>query len=283
MPRFGVSLRPKAGADPAAEARLAESLGFDLVTVMDHLPGERPSLETWTHLTWAAAATERILVAPNVLGLPYRNPAVTAKMAETLHRLSGGRFVLGLGAGGSNSEFQAFGLPVRSPKEKIDALEEAVDIIKALWTGEPVTREGAYYSVVNAQISPPPDTPIPLWLGTYGPRALRLTGRTADGWLPSYRYAPPDRWIGMRDAVRKAAEEAGRNPDDIEFAYNLGFRIDEKAEGQPGVLVGSANQVAHELSALANRGVTFFVMWALGDAEEQWELLAKEVVPAVPH
>jgi alkanesulfonate monooxygenase SsuD/methylene tetrahydromethanopterin reductase-like flavin-dependent oxidoreductase (luciferase family) len=219
------------------------------------------------------------MVAPNVLGLPYRNPAVTAKMAETLHRLSGGRLVLGLGAGGSNEEFQAFGLPVRSPKEKIDALEEAVDIIRSLWTGEPVTRHGQHYSVDSAQISPPPDTPIPLWLGTYGPRALRLTGRTADGWLPSYAFAPPDRWPAMRDRVRKAAEEAGRDPDHIEFAYNLGYRIDERAEGRPGVLVGSAEQVAEELTALAKLGVTFFVLWALGDAEEQWELLAKEVVP----
>lgn len=281
MPRFGVSLRPKAGADPAAEARLAESLGFDLVTAMDHLPGSRPSLETWTHLTWAAAATSRILVAPNVLGLPYRNPAVTAKMAETLHRLSGGRFILALGAGGSNEEFRAFGLPVREPKEKIDALEEAVDIIRALWTGEPVTRQGQHYSVVNAQIAPAPDTPIPLWLGTYGPRALSITGRLADGWLPSYRFAPPNRWVGMRDRVRKAAEDASRDPDRIEFAYNLGFRIDEKAEGRPGVLVGSADQVTEELTQLASRGVTFFVLWALGDAEEQWELLAKEVVTQV--
>jgi probable F420-dependent oxidoreductase len=279
VPRFGVSLRPRADADPAAEARLAESLGFDLVTAMDHLPGSRPSLETWTHLTWAAAATERILVSPNVLGLPYRNPAVTAKMAETLHRLSGGRFVLGLGAGGSNEEFRAFGLPVRSPKEKIDALEEGIDIIRSLWSGEPVTRSGEHYSVENAQIAPVPDTPIPLWLGTYGPRALSLTGRAADGWLPSYAYAPPDRWPSMRDRVRKAAEDAGRNPDDIEYAYNLGYRIDERAEGRPGVLVGSADQVADELARLADLGVTFFVLWALGDAEEQWEALAKEVIP----
>ncbi len=135
--RFGLSLRTSADADVGEDAREAERLGFELVTAMDHLPGSRPSLETWTAMTWAAAATERIKVAPNVLGLPYRNPAVTAKMAETLHRLSGGRLILGLGAGGSNAEFDAFGLPVREAKEKIDAFEEALAVMRGLWSGEP--------------------------------------------------------------------------------------------------------------------------------------------------
>jgi probable F420-dependent oxidoreductase len=277
--KFGLSLRTFGDSDIGPDAREAERLGFELVTAMDHLPGSHPSLETWTALTWAAAATERIRVTPNVLGLPYRNPGVTAKMAATLQQLSGGRLILGLGAGGSNAEFEAFGLPVRSPKEKIDAFEEGITVIRGLWTGKPQTFEGKHYRLEEAQISPPPDPPIPLWLGTYGPRALAITGRLADGWLPSYRYAMPDVYRGMRDRVRGAAESAGRDPDAIEYAYNVGVRVDEKAEAREGMIAGPPDKVVEELTALGEMGVTFLILWAAGDQAEQRERLAAEVIP----
>ena len=279
--RFGISLRTSANADVAADAREAERLGFELVTAMDHLHGSHPSLETWTALTWAAAATERILVAPNVLGLPYRHPAVTAKMAETLQRVSGGRFILGLGAGGSNAEFGAFGLPALEPKEKIDAFEEGLAVIRGLWTGEPQTFQGKHYRLQEAQIAPAPERPIPLWLGTYGPRALEITGRVADGWLPSYRYAMPDRYPELRDRVRRAAESAGRDPGEIVYAYNVGVRVDEQAKPRDGVISGPADKVTAELADLGAMGVTFLVLWAAGDQAEQRERLATEVLPAL--
>ena len=277
--KIGISLRTSADADIVGDAREAERLGFELVTAMDHLHGSHPSLETWTALTWAAAATERIRVAPNVLGLPYRHPAVTAKMAETLQRLSGGRFVLGLGAGGSNKEFAAFGLPALEPKEKIDAFEEGLEIIRGLWTGEPQSFEGVHYRVQGAQIAPSPEGPIPLWLGTYGPRALEITGRVADGWLPSYRFAVPDRYPKLRDRVRRAAESAGRDPDEIEYAYNVGIRVDEHAKPREGVISGPPDKVTAELADLGALGVTFLVLWAAGDQAEQRERLATEVIP----
>ena len=279
--RFGVSLRTAPDIDPAAEARHAEALGFDLVTVMDHLPGSRPTFETWTEMTWAAAATERILVGSNVLGMPYRHPAVTAKMAETFQRLSGGRLVLGIGGGGSNAEFAAFGLPVRPPKEKVDAFEEGVDIIRRLWAGEPVTVEGEHYSVRDAEISPSPEPPIPLWFGVYGPRSLRLAGRLADGWLPSYRFAPPAKWAEGRDRIHRAAEEASRDPGAIDLAYNLGVRVDERAEQRPGMIAGPPEQVTEELAAILGLGVTFPIIWTAGEGTEQRERLAKEVLPQV--
>jgi alkanesulfonate monooxygenase SsuD/methylene tetrahydromethanopterin reductase-like flavin-dependent oxidoreductase (luciferase family) len=281
--RVGVSIRPSAepGADPAAEARHAESLGFDLVTLMDHLPGSRPTFETWTNLTWMAAATERILVGTDVLGMPYRHPAVTAKMAETLQRLSGGRLVLGIGGGGSSAEFRAFGLPVRDAKETVDAFEEGVEVIRRLWAGGPITFRGRHYSVEDAEISPTPNHPIPMWFGSYGPRSLRLTGRLADGWIPSYRYAPPDRWKGMRDRVRTAAEEAGRDPDALDYAYNVGVRVDERAEARTGVVAGPPEQVVEELRVLVDMGVTFPNLWPAGDGFEQRDRLAREVLPHV--
>jgi alkanesulfonate monooxygenase SsuD/methylene tetrahydromethanopterin reductase-like flavin-dependent oxidoreductase (luciferase family) len=279
--RFGVSLRTTPDINPAAEARHAEALGFDLVTMMDHLPGSRPTFETWTEMTWVAAATERILVGSNVLGMPYRHPAVTAKMAETLQRLSGGRVVLGIGGGGSNAEFAAFGLPVRRPKEKVDAFEEGVEIIRRLWAGGPVTIRGEHYSVQDAEISPTPEPPIPLWFGVYGPRSLRLAGRLADGWLPSYRFAPPDRWGMGRDRIRRAAEEAGRDPDALDFAYNIGVRVDERAEQRPGMIAGPPDKVTEELAAILALGVTFPVIWTAGEGVEQRERLAAEVLPKI--
>jgi probable F420-dependent oxidoreductase len=281
--RFGVSLRPSAepGADPAAEAQHAESLGFDLVTLTDHLPGSRPTLETWTHLTWLAAATDRILIGTNVLGLPYRNPAVLAKMGETLHRLSGGRLILGIGAGASNDEFRALGLEVRKRKEKIDAFRESVGVIRRLWSGEVVSFQGEHYRLEDAQISPSPRPPIPLWFGSYGPRGLALVGRLADGWIPSMRFAPPERWRKMRDRVRRAAEEAGRDPDTIEFAYNVAVRIDERADPRPHVVAGPAEKVVEELRMLLDMGVTLPNLWPAGEGFEQRERLAAEVLPAL--
>src|SRR5580698_10256754 len=110
------------GFDPdglITEAQHAESLGFDLFCVADHLHGANPTPEPWTALTWIAAVTSRIGVMTNVLGLPYRAPAVTAKMAENLSRLSSGRLVLGLGTGGYDAEFAAFGLAQRTPGRKV--------------------------------------------------------------------------------------------------------------------------------------------------------------------
>jgi probable F420-dependent oxidoreductase len=280
---FGINVNQSvtAGSDPLADARHAEALGFDIVMVSDHLVGRRPTLETWTVLTWLAAGTSRIGLGTNVLGLPYRNPAVTAKMAESLDRLSGGRLVLGLGAGGTDAEFRAFGLPVRPPREKIDAFEEALEVIRRLWTDPSVTFDGRHYSLHEASLDPRPERRIPLWLGTYGPRALRLTGRIADGWIPSYPYAPPERWREMRDLVRRAAEETGRDPSDIAFAYNVGVRIGEAGQTRRPIVSGTPAEVAEKLAGFVRDGVTFINAWPVGDSREQAEQLAREVIPEV--
>jgi len=111
---FGLNLSPSvtSGPDPVAQARTAEDLGFDFVSANDHVHGPDPRYEAWTMLSWIAAETSRIRVATRVLGLPYRSPAVVAKMAETFDRLSNGRLILGLGAGASDEEFRALGLEV---------------------------------------------------------------------------------------------------------------------------------------------------------------------------
>jgi probable F420-dependent oxidoreductase len=277
-----VSTSAAAGADPVAGARRAEELGFDFVSISDHLHGTAPTYETWTLLTWLAASTSRIGLATRVLGQPYRNPAVVAKMAETFDRLSGGRLILGLGGGYSDEEFRGFGVGAPTPRDKVDGLAEAIEIIRGLWSTPAFTYHGRLYRTDRAELSPKPERRIPIWLGTYGRRALALTGRLADGWIPSLGFAPPEQAAAMRERVRAAAQAAGREPDEITCAYNVAVRIDGHADGSPAVVSGSAAQVADRLRGFVGLGFTTLNLNPVGpDQDEQLERLAAEVLPAV--
>ena len=281
---FGLNVSPAVapGADPVAAAKRAEELGFDFVSANDHMHGPDPRYEAWTMLSWIAAVTSRIRVATRVLGVPFRNAAVVAKMAETFGRLSGGRLILGLGAGASDEEFRAFGLPAAPPRDKVDGLEEAIRVIRGLWSEESVTFDGTHHQTDHAEVQPKPERPIPIWLGTYGPRALAVTGRLADGWIPSIDLAPPERVPLMRERIARAAREAARDPADVTAAYNLEVRVDERAERQPFVLSGSPPQVAERLLGFVRLGFTAFNFIPFGPGpNEQAERLAREVIPAV--
>ncbi|HYT29724.1 MAG TPA: LLM class flavin-dependent oxidoreductase [Actinomycetota bacterium] len=279
---LNVSTSAEPGADPVADARRAEGLGFDFVSASDHLHGRSPTYETWTMLSWIAAGTSQIGVATRVLGVPYRNPAVTAKMAETLDRLSGGRLILGMGGGASDEEFNAFGLGVRSPGDKVQGMEEAVRIARGLWTDRGLSFEGRLYRTDGAELEPKPDHRIPIWLGTYGDRALAVTGRLADGWIPTLEYAPPERVAVMRERVLASAREAGRDPGEITCVYNIDIRVDERAEEPPFVVSGPPGEVVERLLGFVEMGFTAMNFIPAGPGQdEQAERLAREVIPAV--
>jgi alkanesulfonate monooxygenase SsuD/methylene tetrahydromethanopterin reductase-like flavin-dependent oxidoreductase (luciferase family) len=279
---FGVNVPASAasGADPIAAAQEAERLGFDFVSSSDHPGGAGPSHETWTMLSWIGAKTSRIRLATRVLGVPYRNPAVLAKMAATFDRLSGGRLILGLGGGFSDDEHRAFGLGVRSPKQKTDGLGEAVTIIRGLWSQPRFSFTGEIYTTDAADLEPKPDRRIPIWLGTFAPRALALTGRLADGWIPSLGYASSEELIAMRERVLEAARKAGRDAAEITCAVNARVHIDERAAGDDSLVAGSPDAVAERFRAFFDAGFTAanFIL----DAEaldEQMERAATEVIP----
>jgi probable F420-dependent oxidoreductase len=281
---FGMNVSTSAGpgADPAADARRAEELGFDFVSASDHLHGDSPTFEPWTMLSWIAARTSRIRVATRVLAVPYRNPPVVAKMAETLDRLSGGRLILGLGGGYSDEEFNAFGLGVRPPREKIEGLEEAIRIVRGLWSEPSFTFEGRLYRTDAAQLEPKPDRRIPIWLGTYGNRALDVTGRLADGWIPSLGFAPPERVTVMRDRVLAAARQVGREPEEITCAYNVEIRVDEHADTPPSVVSGPPDAVVEQLLGFLRLGFTAMNFMPEGPGrDEQAERLGREVIPTL--
>ncbi|WP_017606484.1 LLM class flavin-dependent oxidoreductase, partial [Nocardiopsis alkaliphila] len=192
---FGTFITPTA-QDPERAvglAELTETAGLDLASFQDH-PYNPDFLDTWTLLSWVAARTERLRVAGNVLNLPLRPPAVLARSAASLDLLSKGRFELGLGAGAFWDGIHGMGGGRRTPGQAVDALSEAIDIIRATWDTDErggVRANGEHYSVHGMRRGPAPRHDVDIWLGAYKPRMLRLVGAKADGWLPSLGYLDP--------------------------------------------------------------------------------------------
>ena len=269
---LGIFVVPDASDPGATVGRIvaADRAGLDLAGVQDH-PYQRRFLDTWTLLSFVAARTERIRLVPDVVNLPLRLPTVLAKSAASLDLLSGGRVELGIGAGAFWEAVEAMGGPRRTPKQSVDALEEAIAILRAFWSGErSITVEGEHYSVRGAKPGPAPAHPIGLWVGAYGPRMLRLTGRLGDGWLPSLGegYMDPADAPRMQAAVDEGAERAGRDPAEIERAVNA-----MALDGEPG---GWADQLAR----VAELGFTTILVSVPGEGGDDFvRRLGEDVAP----
>ncbi|GAA3382904.1 LLM class flavin-dependent oxidoreductase [Cryptosporangium minutisporangium] len=276
---FGTFLTPSAEApDRVVElAQLTEQVGLDLASIQDH-PYQARFLDTWTLLSVIAARTTRLRVTPNVVNLPLRPPAVLAKSVASLDLLTGGRVELGLGSGAFWDGIAALGGRRLTPAQAVDALAEAIGVIRALWAPSGSVRiAGEYYGVQGAHAGPAPAHHVGIWLGAYKKRMLALTGRLADGWLPSSPYAGPDQLPGMNAAIDAAAEEAGRDPRDIRRLYNIGGRF---APRGTGFLTGPAGMWAEQLAELTlDQGMSGYVV--MGDDPDVVRRFAAEVVPAV--
>jgi len=258
-------------------AREIEARGLDWVGIQDH-PYQRRFVDTWTLLGAVAAVTTRVGFFPDVANLPLRPPAMMAKAAASLDVLSGGRFELGLGAGNFWDAIEAYGGPRRQPRDALAALEEAISVIRLVWSGERNLRfSGDHYRLAGAHSGPVPVHPIGIWLGVYGPRGLRLAGRLADGWLPSLRG---DLTVLAEGSARldEAASAAGRNPWDIRRVLNVNGQITDGPK--LGLLRGPVDQWVDELTDLAvGYGFDTFIFW--GEGDDQLSRFAEEVVPAV--
>jgi alkanesulfonate monooxygenase SsuD/methylene tetrahydromethanopterin reductase-like flavin-dependent oxidoreductase (luciferase family) len=279
--RFGWFLVPEA-ADPAAvveQARLAERAGFDLVGIQDH-PYQRRYLDTFTLLAALATATERVGLFPDVACLPLRHPAMLAKAAASTDLLSGGRFELGLGAGNFWDAIVAMGGPRRSPGEAVEAMEEAIALLRLLWSDQRSVRfTGQHYRVAGVRPGPAPAHPIGVWVGAYGPRMLQLVGRLADGWVPSSGYLPPERLAAAQARIDDAAATAGRDPAAVRRLYNISGRI---GAGGGGFLDGPAGQWVEQLLPLVvEAGMDTFVLWPSESPASQLQQFAAEVAPAL--
>ncbi|MEU4326960.1 LLM class flavin-dependent oxidoreductase [Nonomuraea dietziae] len=277
---FGAFLTPAAkDAHPLVrQAVLAEDLGLDIIGVQDH-PYQPSFLDTWTLLSVLAARTQHIRFFPDVASVPLRPPAVLARAAASLDILSGGRLELGVGSGAFWDGIAAMGGERRTPGQAVAALEESIEVLRALWTpGEPVTFDGEHHRLRGALPGPFPPHPIGVWIGAYKRRMLELTGRVGDGWVPSSAYAAPSELAAMSAVVDRAAEEAGRDPGLIRRVYNVSGRF--SALAGKGFLQGPPSLWAEQLTELAHaHGMSVFVM-APGE-ERDLKIFAEEVAPAV--
>ena len=186
---IGVSIR-SIRAEPGwwlESARRLDAAGYAGIWCWDHFTGQGtdktvPVVECWTAIAMAAAATRQATVAPFVLNVTNRHPAVVARMASTLHLASGGRLVLGIGIGGAKKEHESYGIEFPDAPERVARLEEAVAVIRALWTGGPITRESPFYPLREAYAHPVPPTPPRIIVGGETRPGARLAGRIGDGW-----------------------------------------------------------------------------------------------------
>jgi probable F420-dependent oxidoreductase len=247
-----------------AMARAAEASGFDSIWVGDHLlyredrRPERGPWEAWTLLSALAASTDKVDLGPLVACAGFHPPGLIAKMAATVDEISGGRLVLGLGAGWHEPEFRAFGLPF---DHRVSRFEEAFAIVRGLLSGERVTLAGRYWDAQDAVLIPAPARRVRLMIGSTGPRMLAITLPHVDAWNAWYEEFgnTADRFAQLNDRITGAADAAGRDPAQVERSACTLVVLDRSARERlvgPGTkpLEGSPERIAAGLRELAEAG-----------------------------
>jgi alkanesulfonate monooxygenase SsuD/methylene tetrahydromethanopterin reductase-like flavin-dependent oxidoreductase (luciferase family) len=280
---FGSFITPT-NADPEQVLALtsaSEAAGLDLATFQDH-PYQPGFFDTWTLLSFLAARTSTIRLTANVLNLPLRPPAVVARAAASLDILSGGRIELGLGAGAFWDAIVAMGGERLTPGESITALGEAIEIIRGVWdTGDHslLRVDGTHHRVDGSKRGPAPAHDMGIWLGAYKPRILRLTGRAADGWLPSLAYMKSIQdLVDANEIIDGAASAAGRQPGDVRRLLNITGRLTSAPSEQ--MLVGPPEQWVEQLAVLTlEHGFSGYVLG--GDDPRAIAVLGQEIAPAL--
>lgn len=282
---------------------LADELGYHSVLFVDHMWSrgmpDVDHLEAWTLMTAAAGATRQLRIGALVLCNSYRNPALLAKMAASLDVISGGRLILGLGAGWMHEEYEAYGYPFPSVRERIAQLDEALEIVRRMCRGERASFHGKYYTVRDAPNRPAPKQQPhpPILVGGGGERfLLRVVARHADIWNCPNNHA---RELPRRlEKLREHCRAVGRDPDQIEISEQCLVSIgrDSRQAAEKWGLAqslfgrvydmelahrGTPDEVRRSIAARAAQGVTHFTL-LLGDfhAPESLELFAREVMPA---
>jgi alkanesulfonate monooxygenase SsuD/methylene tetrahydromethanopterin reductase-like flavin-dependent oxidoreductase (luciferase family) len=288
---FGLGLEAGVGQvdEMLGHARLADEGGLDLVSFGDH-PYFAERLDAYAALGFALGATSRVTGAVIMTNLLSRPAPVLARTVTTLSAISGGRIVLGLGAGGSWEEIVALGVPRLSPGARTRALEEAIMLVQALsGGGDPVTFDGEFYQV---QDLPPAAAPTPpIWVGALGPKTLAVTGRRADGWIPGHLADWRSSEVAAsRPLLDEAAASAGRNPAEIATIYNVSGRIDRDPlpntrDDDARWIGGGVAQWVEELTyaVLERDAAAFNYLAAPGDtiSDTTVNRWANEVAPAV--
>jgi len=268
---------------------------FDSAWFIDHLQaGDEDMLEGFTALSYMAALHPQLKFGHTVLCQSFRNPALLAKMGATLHFLSGGRFILGLGAGWHEEEYRAYGYDFPPASVRVEQLEETLHIIKALWTEPQATFQGKHYHVHAAYCEPKPD-PLPvIMVGAFKPKMLRLTARYADWWNVSSTGVQTYR--RMVETFEQACAAVGRDPATVRRSWGggctcapteaeakrlAGDRFSADNEDDFG-FVGTPQQIVEQMRPFIELGVDYFMVDCSGFPElTTLELLIHEVLPAL--
>ena len=302
---FGVPSRgPLASLENiVALARKGEELGFDIITVSDHVvvpndidsiypysdSGEFTSsqsgeyMEQLTTVAYLAGVTSTIKLLTSVMVLPHRSPVLTAKMLATIDVLSEGRLIVGCGVGWMEEEFEAIGAPPYAERGAVG--NEYLRVFKELWTSDDPSFDGDYANFSNIAFAPKPvqQPHPPLWIGGESPPALRRAGQLGDAWYPicsnpSFPVGSLEQFADYQVRVLRHAERAGRNASDLDFAYSINWYDDTQeqiVDGERRILTGSATQIAADIDALEDLGVNHLMLNFQGsNLEETFDLLA---------
>jgi len=290
-PLFGIGLDSsmRAAEDTLRLAVQADRQGLDLFSVSDH-PYIAGRLDAYAFVGVALGATNTISGFANVTNLPARPAPMLARNVGSLNALTGGRVVLGMGAGGLWDEIAKLGVPRLDPGAAVRAFEEAIVLVRALsGGGAPVTFDGEFYQVTD--LEPGPAAAPPVWTGSNGPRSLAVTGRQADGWIPGHAADwLSKRYRESRPIIDEAAAAAGREPGEIATVYNLPGAITDAplaatraADGR--WIGGSVDQWVEELTgAVLEHGAAGFTLFSTGGGHADEVTLgrwAQEIAPAV--
>jgi F420-dependent oxidoreductase-like protein len=303
---FGVTLpQIKRSWQEARDAATEfDRLGFDSVWVCDHLYGiplpDLPIFEAWSQLAAVAAVTERVQLGPLVTPPFFRNPAVFAKQIATIDQISGGRTICGLGAGWFDAEFKAYGLPFPKVADRLAALEEMIEILKALWTEPTTTFAGRHFTVREAVCEPKPARRPPILVGGGGERVLmRIAAKHADIWN---NMGVAQGELGKKvEVLERHCEAVGRDIADIEISQQTLVVITETEEQAPAALAkaariygghlggameesgiwGAPERVIERIERHRKLGCSMFVIEFFGrDTREPARLFADSVMPA---
>jgi probable F420-dependent oxidoreductase len=256
----------RAPADLLEEVRTAEANGWYGVWLADHYmpdtgdtrPARGDRYECWSLLPALAAVTERIRVGTLVSPTSVHHPALLAKRAATIDRLSGGRMVLGLGAGWQINEHHAYGIDLEPPGKRVSRFEEAIGIVRSMLAEDFTTFRGEFYTITEAPCDPKPvQSPLPLLVGTRGPRMLRIAARHADEWNT---WSAPD-LAGRRAALQEACDKVGRAPATVWTSVNALVELGSRTPppGRP-TIGGTAQQVIDQIGQHADLGFDEFIL-----------------------
>lgn len=270
------------------EACLPQLQGhFKSLWMTDHFFwGDEPTYEAWTVIAYLAARWPQFNVGPIVLGQSYRNPALLAKMGATLQMLSGGRFIMAVGAGWKEDEYRAYGYPFPSPGVRVEQLQDTLEILRRMWT-EPgkVTYRGKHYHIEDAYCEPKPVPVPPIMVGGGGHKTTRLAAQYADWW-----NMHDVNWAAYRERLnrlKEGCEQVGRDPSTIRLTW-FGRLVVGRTEAQAKALagkwtpenafVGTPQQVVDQMSPFVDAGVDYFMATVLG-LPDVIGMLTEEVLP----